>query len=193
MPASSLRPTPASPRPVRLVLLLRGVNVGGKNRLPMSCLQTVCEEAGCREVRTFIQSGNVVCSAPPKQVAALPGQISRRLLERFGLTVPAVLRTAPQLRAAVAGNPFLADGADPDQLHLVFLADRPSAAQVAALDPERSPPDRFAVRGREVYLCVPQGMAKTRLTSAYLDGTLGTVGTARNWRTVSTLLSLVTD
>jgi uncharacterized protein (DUF1697 family) len=173
------------------VVLLRGVNVGGKNRLPMSGLQALLEEAGCGRVQTFIQSGNAVCSATPRLAAALPAELTRRLLQRFGLTVPVVVRTAREFRSAVAGNPFLADGVDPDQLHLSFLADHPSAARAAELDPGRSPPDAFALRGRELYLWLPGGVARTRLTSDYLDRTLGTVGTVRNWRTVSALLALV--
>jgi uncharacterized protein (DUF1697 family) len=104
--------------------------------------------------------------------------------------VPVVLRSAAELRAVVRGNPFLEAGADPATLHVAFLADRPTAAAAASLDPARSPPDAFAVRGREVYLHLPNGGARSKLTTAWLDARLDTVSTVRNWRTVERLLAL---
>jgi uncharacterized protein (DUF1697 family) len=172
--------------------LLRGINVGGKNMLPMQDLIALFSQAGCRGVRTYIQSGNVLFGADPDLAAALPALIASRIAERFGYRVPVVLRTAAQLAEVVRANPFLEAGAAEDALHVLFLADQPSETAIAELDPDRSPPDAFAVRGREVYLHLPNGMGRTRLTSAYFDAKLSTVGTARNWRTVTTLLGMMT-
>ncbi|HZN92159.1 MAG TPA: hypothetical protein VFB81_05620, partial [Myxococcales bacterium] len=80
--------------------------------------------------------------------------------------------------------------ADPDTLHVVFLADPPPPAKVAALDPARSPPDEFQVRGREIYLRCPNGFGRTKLSNAYFDSKLGTISTVRNWRTVLTLAEM---
>jgi len=82
------------------------------------------------------------------------------------------------------------EGAETSALHLGFLADVPHASRVAALDPERSPPDRFHVRGREIYFHLPTGIGKRKLTSAYFDSKLATTLTVRNWRTVLTLLEM---
>jgi uncharacterized protein (DUF1697 family) len=106
----------------------------------------------------------------------------------LGFAVPVVIRGADDLARVVREQPFGA--AEPGSLHIAFLAATPSAAAVAALDPERSPPDAFAVRGDHVYLHLPNGVARTKLGSSYLDRTLATVSTLRNWRTVVELAHL---
>ena len=177
--------------PATHLALLRGINVGGKHALPMRDLRELFVEAGCRDVRTYIQSGNVLFTADPDAVAPLPGLIAARIAERFGYRVPVVLRTAAELDEVVRGNPFLGEGAAEGTLHVLFLADLPEARRVAALDPDRSPPDAFVVRGREVYLRLPNGAARTKLTTDYFDATLATTSTGRNWRTVTTLAALM--
>lgn len=172
------------------VALLRGINVGGKHPLPMKELVAIFTEAGCTEVTTYIQSGNVVFRAPAELARRLPEVAACRIRERFGFGVPVVLRTRAELAAVVRANPFLEPGADTGPLHVMFLADEPSPDAVARLDPQRSPGDSFAVRGREVYLHCPAGVARTRLTNGYFDTTLGTTSTSRNWRTVLKLLEL---
>jgi len=172
------------------VALLRGINVGGKNKLPMLDLAEMFTEAGCSDVRTYIQSGNVVFSVAPKSAKRLPDLVSRQIVDRFGYQVPVVLRTADEFRQVAVSNPFLKSEADVNSLHVGFLADLPDQSQIAALDPKRSPGDSFKVRGREVYLCLPNGVAKSKLTNAYFDSTLATTSTFRNWRTVLKLLEL---
>ncbi len=183
----------ASGGAARHVALLRGINVGGKNRLKMAVLVAAFEDAGCTDVRTYIQSGNVVFSAPARLLASLARELPRRIAERSGLDLPVVLRTADEIEEALERNPFLAEGAAEDTLHLGFLREKPDAARVRSLDPERSPGDRFLVRGRELYLHLPGGVARTKLTSAWLDARLGTVVTVRNWRTVQKLAALARE
>jgi uncharacterized protein (DUF1697 family) len=172
------------------VALLRAINVGGKNKLPMKDLAAMFTAAGCGEVQTYIQSGNVVCRASAELAARLPGLITAAISERFGFRAPVLLRTTGELREVAGVNPFLAAGADPEALHVAFLADLPEAARVAALDPDRSPPDAFAVRGREIYLHYPNGLGRTKLSNDYFDKKLSTISTVRNWRTVQKLLEL---
>jgi len=167
------------------VALLRGINVGGKNKLPMADLVRTFESAGCRNVRTYIQSGNVVFAAGPKLD-------ERKLATRLRLKVPVVIRSSGEFRQVAARNPFLKDGVDPDSLHVAFLADAPDRSRAASLDPERSPGDAFVLRGREVYLHLPSGVARTKLTNAWLDSKLATTSTVRNWRTVLKLLEMAT-
>lgn len=175
------------------VALLRGVNVGGKNKLPMKDLAAMFTDAGCRDVQTYIQSGNVVCQASQALAARVPALIAAAVRDRFGFRAPVVMRTADELRQVVRENPFLRAGMDTGALHVMFLADLPDAANVAALDPDRSPPDVFAVRGREIYLHCPSGLARTKLTNKYFDTKLATTSTGRNWRTVLALLALAGD
>lgn len=185
--ARTARAPPAPDAADTHVVLLRGVNVGGKNRLPMEALVAMLEALGCSQARTYIQSGNAMVKASQAVARRLPTALSARLEERLALRVPVVLRSAAELReVASRGHPFAGE-ADPARLYVAFLADAPKAAAVKALDPQRSPPDRLLLGGREVYLCFPGGSARSRITSEYLDRTLGTVSTWRNWRTVQAL------
>ncbi len=173
------------------VALLRGVNVGGKNPLPMKDLAQLFVEAGCSEVRTYIASGNVVFSAPTPTLKELPAHITERLATRFGYRVPVMLRTPHQLARTIHDNPFLRAGNSEKTLHVYFLADLPVSRAVKHLEADRSPPDSFRVVGREIYLHLPNGMARTKLTNAYFDSKLGTTSTARNWATVLKLFEMM--
>ncbi len=172
------------------VALLRGVNVGGKNPLPMKDLVQLFMEAGCSEVRTYIASGNVIFRAPTPILKGLPAHITERLATRFGYRVPVILRTAQQLARTIHDNPFLRAGNSEKTLHVYFLADSPGRRAVRELDADRSAPDSFRVSGREIYLDLPNGMARTKLTNAYFDSKLSTTSTARNWATVLKLFEI---
>jgi uncharacterized protein (DUF1697 family) len=170
---------------------MRGLNVGGKNRMPMTDLSQMFVEAGCTDVRTYIQSGNVVFKASQSKLEKLPALIAQNIEEKFGYKTPVVLRTVEQLGETIQNNPFLKAGAAEDELHVYFLAAPPDARRIASLDPARSSPDAFLVRGRDVYLKMPNGMARTKLSNAYFDSKLATISTARNWRTVMKLFELM--
>ncbi len=179
--------------PAAYLALMRGVNVGGKNKLPMKDLLEVFAESGCENVKNYIQSGNVLFDAVPSVTAELPHRVAARIEERFGFRAPVVLRTAKEVATVIAGNPFLDAAVAEDELHVYFLGDLPDPTRAGQLDPDRSPPDQFMVRGREIYLRLPNGMARTRLTNAYFDSKLATTSTARNWRTVTRLFQLMTS
>jgi uncharacterized protein (DUF1697 family) len=172
------------------VALLRGINLGGKNKLPMKDLIAIFCAAGCDDVQTYIQSGNVVFSAPVEIERGLCADISAQVLKRFGFSVPVVLRSTGELEDTFRNNPFLKLGAPEETLHVMFLADLPEPRSVAGLDPARSPGDAFVVRGREIYLRLPSGVANSKLTNAYFDSKLATTSTSRNWRTVTTLFEM---
>lgn len=172
------------------VALLRGINVGGKHKVTMGELAALFEALGCRDVRTYIQSGNVVFAAPEKVVERLPAAFAQAFAERFSFEAPLVLRSASELAEIAAANPFVAAGEPAAALHVAFLATAPGQVRIAALDPYRSHPDAYRVIGREIYLFCPNGMARSKLTTAYFDARLATVSTMRNWRTVLELVAL---
>ena len=172
------------------VALLRGINLAGRNRLPMKDLAAMFSNAGCESVATYIQSGNVVFRASPALARGIPERIEKAISKSFGYQVPVVTRTGAEMRRIVRANPFLRSGADEAFLHVAFLDARPVAARVRALDPDRSPPDVFAVRGREIYLHCPNGYGRSKLTNGYFDSKLAATSTVRNWRTVLELLEL---
>lgn len=183
----------AAPR----LALLRGINVGGNNKLPMRDLAEIFESAGCANVRTFIQSGNVIFTAGSKICDTLAARVASEISGRFGYRTPVILRTAAQLRQIVSGNPFLTSAEAPEDvlktLHVMFLADTPAPPRTALLDPDRSPPDIFAVRGQEIYLRLPNGAGNSKLTNAWFDSRLATVSTSRNWKTITSLLRMMQD
>ena len=171
----------------RFVALLRGVNVGGKNKLAMSELRTLVESLGYTDVRTFIQSGNVLFSTDETVVAP---DLQRSIEARFGLAIAVVLRSAAELELVVGADPF--PEAERARVHVGFMTARPPAEAVAALDHARFLPEEFIVSGRELYLHLPSGMARTKLP-AYLGRALGVPTTLRNWNTVTKLLELARD
>jgi len=168
---------------MRYVALLRGINVGGNNKLPMKDLVSICEGAGCTDVVTYIQSGNVVFSSSKDVAKAIEAAINKK----HKLSVPVVIRTDKELAAIVKSHPF---DDDEEHLHVMFLADAPSAAQVKALDPQRSPGDEYVVKGNEIFIRAPNGVGRSKLTTTYFDAKLKTVSTMRNWRTVLKLHEL---
>ena len=174
------------------VALLRGINVGGRNRLPMDELARSFEQAGCVSVRTYIQSGNVVFTAAPSIALKARESVAAAVSARVGTEIPVILRPVADLVRVVEENPFLAESQDPRTLHVGFLSDRPSPDRVLSLDPDRSPPDEFVVRGKEIYLRLPNGMSGTRFTASYVERVLATPATFRNWRTVENLLKIAT-
>ena len=171
-------------------LLLRGVNVGGKHRLPMSALAELVIGLGGEMVKTFIQSGNVVCRLSPEAASRVSVGLAAAIQAGFGFSSPVIVRSTEALRAAVAAYPW---DVPEEQRYLAFLADLPDPERVAALDPNRSPGDRFQVIGADVHLHLPNHVADTKLTNAWMDSRLKTVSTGRNWRTTLAILSLLEE
>lgn len=171
--------------------LLRGINVGGKHRLPMKDLAAIFEEAGASAVRTLIQSGNVVFAADPKLAKRIPAIVEAEIQARFGFPAPVVLCSAEEVTTAMDRSPFLAKGISEDVLHLMFLKDVPDPIKAEALGSSPFLPDDFVLLGREIHLHLPNGAADTKLTNAWFDGRLKTVCTGRNWRTMTKLRAML--
>lgn len=171
--------------------LLRGINVGGTNKVPMKELRALFEDLGHGDVRTYLQSGNVVFegqASTPKEIAA---DIEGALSKAFDVRISVVIRTRRELERVAAGNPFPTEGVDPSSLHVMFLTETASSKAVKTLDPDRSPPDEFEVKGGEIYLRFPNGAGRSKLTIDYFERKLGTRATARNWNTIMKVLELM--
>jgi uncharacterized protein (DUF1697 family) len=174
----------------RQAVLLRGVNIGPRNRVPMAELRACLEEAGFENVRTYVQSGNVVLEAKSKP-AETARTVERLIAERFGLEIAVVARTRAQLARVVERNP-LADVADDPKRYQVSFLDGPlPAASKRKLEQARAEPERFVVDGREIYAWHPAGAARSKLWAVLAGRGLGVTATARNWTTVTALLELL--
>ena len=172
--------------PTRWIALLRGINVGGRHRVPMAELRELFEGAGCEEVRTYIQSGNVVLAAPRADREELADRLAGAVEEAKGFRPAVMLLTLDGLDAAMEANPFPEATAEPNRLHLWFLAGEPDEAGLDALEAVRAPSERFGLSGRVFYLHAPDGIGRSKLAER-VERALGVEATARNWRTVATL------
>jgi uncharacterized protein (DUF1697 family) len=169
--------------------LLRGVNVGGHHKIPMTALRDLAEGCGFDEVRTYIQSGNLVFRAPKRSRDDVAATLRTAIEERFGFAPAVVVRTEPELAAVVADNPFAGRISDHRQLHVQFLAADDPRPNLEPLDRGSYAPEEVAVRGDEIYLYLPNGMGRSKLAVDVVRRAKG-VGTARNWRTVTILLEM---
>jgi uncharacterized protein (DUF1697 family) len=172
------------------VALLRGVNVGGKNKLPMKPLAALCEAHGCTAVQTYIQSGNIVFKAAAKTAGAFSSSLKAQIKKDFGFETTVILRSAGEMRAVTENNPYLKPGVDTKFLHVTFLADEPDLTNVVKLNPVCEKGEAFSLRGKEIFLYLPNGMGRSKMASYAFDKVLRTVGSTRNWQTVNKLLAL---
>jgi len=172
------------------IALLRGVNVGGNKKLPMKSLAALCEGHGCTSVQTYIQSGNVVFKAAAKTAAAFPRALKEQIKKDFGFETTIILRTADEMRAVTQNNPYLKPGVDTKFLHVTFLADEPNLTEVVKLNPLCQGDEAFSLRGKEIFLYLPNGAGRSKMAAYAFDKVLHTIGSTRNWQTVSKLLTL---
>ncbi len=168
------------------VALLRGVNVGGKNKIAMAALRSMFEAAGHTDVATYIQSGNVVFRTASAGKTIAPA-IEAAIVAETGLRISVIVVSLIDLDQLVHDNPFAGDEYNGSKVYTVALNARPSRAAIGKLDPNRSPPDRFVVVGSAVFLDLPNGAGRTKLTIDYLERTLAIRATARNRNTIETL------
>ncbi|MGA2128711.1 MAG: DUF1697 domain-containing protein [Xanthobacteraceae bacterium] len=171
------------------VALLRGVNVG-RNILRMERLRAVCLDLGLDEVRTYVQSGNVVFTAR-ESARHWAEALERRLAGESRLAVSVMVRTAADMARVLDSNPFLAEaGIAQARLAVTFLDRPPARTALPALDALSAGPDRFRLQGSEIYLHCPGGFAATRLTNNAFEKVLAVRATTRNWNTVARLAAM---
>jgi uncharacterized protein (DUF1697 family) len=174
------------------VVLLRAINVGGRNRVPMAGLRAALESAGYSAVRTLLQSGNVVLEAPASHAS---NEIERRVAEivsrEFSVDIDVIVRTAEQWRAIVDGNPFAEQAAsDPSHLLVMPMKSAPGADALKKLRGVIAGAERVEANGTTVYVVYPDGIGTSKLTGGMIEKHLGSAGTARNWNTVLKIAEL---
>jgi uncharacterized protein (DUF1697 family) len=172
------------------VVLLRGINIGSANRIAMPALREVLDDAGYKKVQTHLQSGNILLESGLEE-HELAMAVEQLITERFGLSIPAIAREAPELARVVAANPFPEEAAqDPKRLQVTFLRGELEAVTAERLSALATPAERIVVGEREIYAWHPDGVAGSKLAAklAAKNGLgHGVVGSARNWTTVVTL------
>lgn len=174
------------------VSLFRGINVGGHQMVRMDELKELYLSLGCKDIVTYIQSGNVVCSTDDPDVAQLARQIEDSFAQKFGFRAKVIVRTAGELQEIIVNNPFQNDPTKESKRILVlFLTSRPESDAEEDLRKAYSGPEEIHIIGQEAYIYYPDGMGRSKLTLTLLEKKLKTGGTGRNWNTVLQLQKLV--
>jgi uncharacterized protein (DUF1697 family) len=176
------------------ISLLRGVNVGGHQKIKMEALRALYESLRFREARTYIQSGNVVFKAREQDTDKLTQKIENAIDSSFGFRPDVIIRTTAEMRDAIERSPFnKRQGIDPRKLLVTFLAATPSPEARVKCSKIKADPEEMHVDRREVYIYFTNGMARPKLSWTQVAKTLGTTGTGRNWNTVIQLLAMAEE
>jgi uncharacterized protein (DUF1697 family) len=175
------------------VTFLRGVNMSGHNSIKMADLTMLYVSLGFTDAKTFIQSGNVIFSKTGERSASsLSALIEKEIFEKFSYITPVMLRTNRELGDLFHVNPFLSEAKfDPAKMAVIFLKEEPSSVQLQKVRDIDYPPDKFKIIGREIFIYCPNGFGRTKLYTNFFEKKLGVLGTARNWKTITTIQSII--
>lgn len=174
----------------KYIALFRGINVGGRNSLLMKELVAIMEVDGYTNIKTYIQSGNVVFESTRTRVKSFPSSIGESIKTKYGFKPQIMVLTDAELRSAAALNPFPEAAKEPKSLHLHFLADTPQNPDFQTLNQLKTDNESFKLIGKLFYLHAPDGIGRSKL-AANAEKLLGVQATARNWNTIAKLLELI--
>lgn len=171
------------------ISLLRGVNVGGKNILPMKELRSLLSKLGYTKIQTYIQSGNCVFQANDVTASVISEQITNGIAENFGFEPSIMTLSVTQFSKAIKQNPFNVESIDPKSIHFYFLSEEPVNADIDTLSTLKSSSEEFILKKNVFYLLAPDGIGRSKL-AARAESKLGVAATARNYRTVVKIAQL---
>jgi len=173
------------------IAMLRGINVTGHKIIKMEALRASFAAQGFKNVKSYVQSGNLIFEAPIASIATLSAKIEKKIMSDFGHAVPVFLRTAKEMAEVVKRNPFSKDPAiDQTKLHVTFLADAAPKTAAELLQPLAAGPEQIRVIGREIYLYCPLGYGNSKISNNAIEKKLSVGATTRNWKTTQTLLAM---
>ena len=175
------------------ISILRGINVGGHRMIKMEAFKNACGELGFQNIRTYIQSGNLVFESAMADTNAISESIHGKIRDAFGYEVPVITMTLEELEQAILGNPFSNDPSkDSAFFHVAFLSEVPPLQSIEKLHEAECKNDAFALVNKAVYLYCPDGYSNSKLTNAFLETKLKVTATTRNWKTTNELLKMAT-
>ena len=176
------------------IAILRGINVSGQKKIKMADLKQYVEEAGLEQVRTYIQSGNIVFTSSSNSAEAHKATIENVILKRYAFEVPTLIKTSSQLEYVLKKNPFLKNPAnDVDRMYITFLANVPDADRARALEEYDFPPEEYVLDGDIIFGYSPLGYGKARMNNNFFEHKLKVIATTRNWKTVNVLFSMAAE
>lgn len=174
------------------IALFRGINVGGKNSLPMKELIVLLEDLGAQKVKTYIQSGNAIFQSAEKNYSQLSRRLAAEIKRRYGFEPHILILRLDAIERAMEENPFPEAETDPSSLHLAFLASTPQNPDLKKLDSLRKESERFHLSDQVFYLHAPEGVGRSKL-AASSEKLLGVPATDRNWRTVCKIREMASE
>ena len=175
---------------MRYIALLRGINVGGHNKIKMDDLRSMFDSLGFSNVSTYIASGNVAFDARKAKDSSLIDKIENAITSNFGLEIDVMVRTIDEIEQVISANPFADMLSEETNLYLVFLKDKLADDKARDLISHNNEFETFVVNGRDIYCLSKKGFIKSILGKKYIDNKLKTPATARNWRTVNKIAKL---
>lgn len=176
-----------------LISMLRGVNVGGHNKIKMDALRALYESLKFEDPRTYVQSGNVIFRTKEKNAAVLAKKIQNAIEGKFGFRAEVILRTKDELRKAIAASPFARRDLEPGKILVTFLTAEPGPQAQATLLSLKFHPEELHLKGRELYIYFPDGAGQSKLPWSSIAKLLKTTGTARNWNSVTRMLAMAEE
>src|SRR3989344_3570057 len=165
------------------ISILRGINVGGQKKIKMEELKKLYESLGFKNVRTYIQSGNVIFECLDTNLAELIYQIEQKIKNSFGFDVIVLIKTKNEIQKLIKNNPFAKK--DPSKLHVTFLSDIKTKPPTDEINNTKDKTEEFFISGREIYLFCPNGYGISKLSNNFFERKLNTSATTRNWKTVN--------
>ena len=175
---------------ITYISLLRGVNVGGRKIL-MTELKQLYESLKFKRVKSYIQSGNIIFRSSNPEIKALEEEIESKLLENYDFQIPIFIRTITELNKIIESNPFTDD--DLKNIYITFLKDKPINVPVNLIEDRKDASEKFLINQREIYLFLPNGYGRTKISNNFFESKLKLPATTRNWRTVTQLYNLAKD
>jgi len=178
----------------KYISMLRGINVSGQKKIRMEELKTLYNSLNFKNIKTYIQSGNVIFESPDSDISELANKIENKIKQTFGFSVTVIIRTKNEFHNLIVSNPFYGERKeDIKKLHVTFLSATPSASSLREIDKFKDKSDQMVIVGKEIYLFCPNGYGRTKLTNSFFEKKLNVSATTRNWKTVNKLYDFVKE
>lgn len=172
--------------------LLRGINVSGQKKILMKDLKSLFEESGFKNVKTYIQSGNVIFESRP--VKNLSQKIEQKIADKYNFQVPVLIRTVEEMATLIKKNPLVKEkNIDQKRLYVTLLAEKPANEYINKLMEVNYEPEKFIITDKEVYIYCPDGYGEAKFSNNFIEKKLNTKGTTRNWKVINELYTLMKD
>ncbi len=172
------------------IAILRGINVGGKRKILMADLKSLCEKLGLKDVKTYIQSGNIIFDSD-KESLELENELEKTIIEKYGFNVPVIVRTDKEFEASIKNNSFFDENIDIKRLHLTFLKEKPNEENIEKTKTFNYEPDKFKIYDKDIFIYCAGKYHESKLTNNFFEKKLKVGATTRNWKTVLKLLELI--